>query len=133
MSTENQYSSEDEDQYTCHTCGDSLHNDDEDLCKDCRKIKDEHTLHSSGTCNNCGDSLCNDELFDVEDLCKDCRKTKDKSMSELMKDKRITGFMKWQMELFIQLKAKKITHAEGMKMMKEKYPEFTDDSEDESD
>jgi hypothetical protein len=89
MSTDNKYSSEDEDQDTCRTCGANIeYNLFEDLCKDCREIQRKHMLE----------------------------------------------FMKYQTELFIQLKAKKITHEEGMKMMKEKYPEYTpDDSEDESD
>jgi len=46
------------------------------------------------------------------------------------KDARIEEFMEWQMDLCMQYKAKKITHAQGMRMMRELYPEFTPDDKE---
>lgn len=47
------------------------------------------------------------------------------------KEERIEEYMKCQMEMMNLLKAKKITQAEGMKILKEKYPEFVPDDDDE--
>ena len=49
---------------------------------------------------------------------------------EEMRDKRRTEFLEWQMNLMKDYQAGKFTHAEGMRMMKEKYPEFYPDSSD---
>jgi len=46
------------------------------------------------------------------------------------KDQRIEEFMEWQMDLFKQLKEGRITHAQGMRMMRDLYPEFTPDDKE---
>jgi hypothetical protein len=49
---------------------------------------------------------------------------------EAKEEKRMDEFMEWQMDLFKQYEAKQITHAQGMRMMKELYPEFTPDDKE---
>ena len=76
--------------------------------------------------------------FIIEELLTDDQveelKRRDKEAEEEeIRDTRRTEFLKWQMNLMKDYQAGKFTHAEGMRMMKEKYPEFYPDSDDEED
>ena len=45
-------------------------------------------------------------------------------------DQYVNDVFAYQVELFNLLKEKKITHEEGMKMLKEKYPNVVEEEED---
>ena len=48
-------------------------------------------------------------------------------------DQYVNDVFAYQVELFNLLKEKKITHEEGMKMLKEKYPNVVEEEEEEED
>ena len=57
----------------------------------------------------------------------------DEEAMEKAKEKRIDKvweFMEWQMNMIIDYKSGKITHAQGMRMMRDLYPEFTPDDKE---
>jgi hypothetical protein len=75
----------------------------------------------------------NDFIIDLltEDQVEELMARDKQAEEDEIRDTRRTEFLKWQMELMTDYKAGKFTHAEGMRMMKEKYPEFYPDSSDE--
>jgi len=75
----------------------------------------------------------NDFIIDLltEDQVEELMARDKEAEEEEIRDTRRTEFLEWQMNLMKDYKAGKFTHAEGMRMMKEKYPEFYPDSDDE--
>jgi hypothetical protein len=108
-------------------------------CEDCNRVLYEsvhifcyaHKDNEDMTlCHQCGE----DWDHKAEGWTRDDDEDKDESEEEeKIKEKRIDKvweFMEWQKNLIIDYKSGKITHAQGMRMMKELYPEFTPDDKE---
>lgn len=99
-----------------------------DLCEECCREEFE----------DC-DSCCSNEDFDW--CCKECEAMNGeefyadelkRNADELKRDAHVTDVLSYQVDLFKLLEEKKITHEEGMKMLKDKYPTVvSSDDEDE--
>lgn len=78
------------------------------------------------------DLLTESQLYELKEM-DEAEDDSDDEEDEEAKEKRSQRhdeFMEWQMNLMTDYKAGKITHAQGMRMMQELYPEFTPDDKE---
>jgi hypothetical protein len=110
---------------------------EEDLSKSIKELatlrRVSETLYAKREEENMELEARNDFIIDLltEDQVEELMARDKQAEEDEIRDTRRTEFLKWQMELMTDYKAGKFTHAEGMRMMKEKYPEFYPDSDDE--
>jgi hypothetical protein len=110
---------------------------EEDLSKSIKELatlrRVSETLYAKRQEENMELEARNDFIIDLltEDQVEELMARDKEAEEEAFRDTRRTEFLGWQMNLMKDYKAGKFTHAEGMRMMKEKYPEFYPDSDDE--
>ena len=119
---------------------DVMRKENEELQAELAEVKKElatlrrvsETLYAKRQEENMELEARNDFIIDLltDDQVEELMRRDKEAEEEEMRDKRRTEFLEWQMNLMKDYQAGKFTHAEGMRMMKEKYPEFYPDSSD---
>jgi hypothetical protein len=121
------YAHEDnEDRTLCQQCADDWDHKAEGWTRDDERDAEEPEMAEK-------DEIIQKLQTALDDVAQNLRTALDEQEAKeeaARKKKRMDEFMEWQMDLFKQYEAKQITHAQGMRMMRELYPEFTPDDKD---